>query len=187
MHLFFLDDYFLFCKTVKKEADTLHSILGVSEATSRLSINFQKLEIFFSINTSHQLKQHIATRLGVSGCLGTRKYLGMPSMIGRRKKSIFGTSRDKVWKKIHNWIGKHLSKASRDILINVIAHAIPSYCMSVFFLPSSLRDEMQTMMNSFWWESNKATSNRINWINQDRLAMRKEHGVWGFAIFLLLI
>ena len=36
-----------------------------------------------------------------------------------------------------------------------MAQAIPSYCKSAFLLPpSTLQDEIQKIMNSFWWGSN---------------------------------
>lgn len=48
-----------------------------------------KSEIFFSWNVRQVEEDLIATQLGVNVCLGTGKYLGLPSMIGRSKKSLF--------------------------------------------------------------------------------------------------
>lgn len=79
----------------------------------------------------------------------------MPSMIGRKNKTIFGYLRHKIWKKVHHWSGRHLSKARREVFIKSVAQAIPSYCMTIFLLPTTLQDEMQSMMNSFRWDSNR--------------------------------
>ncbi|MCI87058.1 RNA-directed DNA polymerase (Reverse transcriptase), partial [Trifolium medium] len=43
--------------------------------------------------------------------MGTGRYLGMPSMIGRNKKALFSYLKERMWKRIQGWSGKHLSKA----------------------------------------------------------------------------
>jgi hypothetical protein len=43
-----------------------------------------------------------------------------------------------------------LSQAGKEVLIKSVAQAIPSYCMSVFLLPSSIGDDIEKMLNSFW-------------------------------------
>nr|KYP63002.1 Putative ribonuclease H protein At1g65750 family [Cajanus cajan] len=75
-------------------------------------------------------------------------------MVERNKKAIFSSIKDLIWKKIQHWTGKHLSKAGRETLIKAVAQAIPSYYMSTFLIPPSLEDELQRMLNSFWWGSN---------------------------------
>jgi len=37
--------------------------------------------------------------------MGTRKYLGLPSMIGRDKRSVFSFIKDRIWKRINVWWG----------------------------------------------------------------------------------
>jgi hypothetical protein len=58
----------------------------------------------------------------------------MPSMIGRTEKALFGYVKDKVWKKIQSWLGRHLPKAGRDVLVKLVTHAILDYCTSTVFL-----------------------------------------------------
>lgn len=58
--------------------------------------------------------------VGVSKSLGTRKYLGVLCMIGRKKKAIFNYLKDRIWKRIIHWSGRHLSKAGREVLIKSI-------------------------------------------------------------------
>jgi len=115
--------------------------------------------------------------------MGNGKYLGMPSMVGRNKKAIFGYLRDRVWRRIQQWSGKHLSKAGREVLIKSVAQSIPTYCMSTFLLPTTLGEEIQRMINSFWWGSNRSQGKGINWLSWDKLTMRKEYGGMGFRHF----
>lgn len=102
------------------------------EKASEQAINMQKSKIFFSRNTSQAMKDQITNLLVVTECLSTGKYLGLPSMIGRKKKEIFGFLRDRTWKRIKSWSGKHLSKAGREVLIKSVAQSIPTYCMTTF-------------------------------------------------------
>jgi len=118
--------------------------------------------------------------LQASESIGTRKYLGMPSMIGRNKREMFGYLRDSVWRKIQQWSGKHLSKVGREVLIKFVTQAIPTYCMSTFLVPTTLGEEIQRNINSFWWGSNRRQGKGINCLSWDKLTMLKEYGGMGF-------
>jgi hypothetical protein len=83
--------------------------------------------------------------------LGTGNYLGLPSMVGRKKKSVFAYLKDRVWKRIDSWKGKALSRAGKEVMIKSVLQAIPSYVMSVYLLPDSTIKDIERMMNSFWW------------------------------------
>jgi hypothetical protein len=158
-------------------------ILDEYEKASGQAINYSKSEVYFSRNTHSNIKDQVTTTLGVSETLGTGRYLGMPSMIGRNKKVIFGYLKDRMWRKIQGWSGKHLSKAGREVLVKSVAQAIPAYCMSTILLPETLGEELERMINSFWWGSNKASGKGINWLRWEKLAMRKEYGGMGFCHF----
>lgn len=47
--------------------------------------------------------------------------------------------------------------------------------MSVFLLPSTLQDELEKMMNSFWWGSNNNPSKGIPGSTR-KLSTKKEFG-----------
>lgn len=84
-HLLFVDDSFLFLQANDRECAALKKILEDYERVSGQAINLQKSEIFFSRNVSDTQRASIVSKLGVSSCLGTGKYLGLPSMIGRSR------------------------------------------------------------------------------------------------------
>ncbi|CAJ2642045.1 unnamed protein product [Trifolium pratense] len=182
-HLLFADDCFLFFRADVRKAQCMKQILNNYEKASDQAINYAKSEVYFSRNTSNDIKIQISDTLGVSEVMGTWCYLGMPSMIGRNKKALVGYLKDRMWKKIQGWSGKHLSKAGREVLVKSVAQVIPTYCMSTVLLPESLGDELEKMINSFWWGSNKSSGRGINWLRWEKLAMRKEYGGMGFRHF----
>lgn len=111
----------------------------VKHLVNTLTIRNQR---YFSTST-HPGAINIATLLGVSQTIGTLKYLELPSIIGRRKKAIFGFLKGKLWTKINHWSTKFLRKAGKEVLIITMAQSIPTYCMSVFLLPITLQGELE--------------------------------------------
>jgi hypothetical protein len=89
-HLLFADDCFLFFRANVREAQCMKKILNDYEKASGQAINYVKSEVYFSRNTPNDMKESISNILGVTKVLGTGRYLGMPSMIGRNKKAMFG-------------------------------------------------------------------------------------------------
>jgi hypothetical protein len=86
-------------------------------------------------------------------------------MVGRRKKAIFSYLKNRIWKKCQSWSAWSLSRAGKEVLIRSVAQAIPFYCMGDFLLPTSLCDEIEKIMNSFYWGSKKNGARGINWVN----------------------
>jgi len=51
---------------------------------------------------SRDAQEDLSRILGVKLVLGTGKYLGLPSMIGRSKTATFSFIKDRIWKKINS-------------------------------------------------------------------------------------
>ena len=56
-----------------------------------------------------------------------------------------------MWKRIQGWSEKCLSRGGKAVLLRNVAQTIPSYAMSCFLLPRTLSQDLEKMMNSFWW------------------------------------
>ncbi|MCH80906.1 replication protein A 70 kDa dna-binding subunit, partial [Trifolium medium] len=179
-HLLFADDCFLFFRATENEAHIMKNILSTYEKASGQAISLPKSEIFRSRNVPQSLKNSIANLLGAQAVLGTGKYLGLPSMVGRSKKATFNFIKDRVWRKINSWSSKCLSKAGREVMIKSVLQSIPSYVMSIFLIPSSLIDAIEKMMNSFWWGHGGSNSKGIHWMSWDKLSVHKNNGGMGF-------
>jgi len=52
--------------------------------------------------------------------------------------------------------------------------------MRVFLLSGSLINEIEEMLNSFWWGHNSANSRGLHWLSWERLSVPKVFGGMGF-------
>ena len=151
LHLFFADDSLIFCRASLEECDSLQRIFQVYEAASGQQLNRTKTSLFFNSNTDTSVKEEIKNRFGAQVIKNHEKYLGLPSMVGRNKRNSFNSIKEKLAKKLSGWKEKLLSKVRKEILIKVVAQAIPTYTMSCFKLPDSLCDELTSLIRNFWW------------------------------------
>ena len=150
-HLFFAYDSLLFCRANGNECSKLKETLSLYESALGQKINIDKSSIFFSPNTSQELKDDIINILGSMHYSNHTKYLGLPSIIGRSKKLVFAEIKEKVGKKLVGWKGKLLSVVGKKVLIKAVVQAIPTYTISYFQLPKSLCEVLEKLMRSFWW------------------------------------
>lgn len=60
-------------------------------------MNFNKSSISFSLNVNEDVKGLICTILEVNATVNHGIYLGLPSLVGRNKKEVFLSIRDRVW------------------------------------------------------------------------------------------
>lgn len=124
-------------------------------------MNFQKSGVFFSSNVRVDKQGELTEILGVTTALEDSKYLGLPSLVGRSKKKVFGFVKDKVWKHIQSWKDKPIYRGGKLVLIKNVAQSIPAYCMSCFLLPNSQCVEIERMINSFWWTSGNSANKGV--------------------------
>jgi len=98
----------------------MKTILSTYELAYGQAISLPKSEIYCSRNVPDDLKANITDILGVQVVLGTSKYLGLPSMIGRDQNATFAYIKDRVWQKINSWSSNCLSKAGREVMIKSV-------------------------------------------------------------------
>ncbi|CAN0857898.1 LINE-1 retrotransposable element ORF2 protein [Linum grandiflorum] len=183
-HLLFADDSFFFMRATFDEARELRKILDMYAEASGQLINYQKSGIQCSRNTHCMLHEGISAILGIHNPLDTGRYLGLPSCVGRNKRRIFSHLKDRIWKRIQVWRGRKLSHASREVLIKSVAQAIPTYFMNTFLLTMGMLEEIEKMMNSFWWGTRGNGGGGLAWMRWERISVWKEFGGIGFRDLL---
>ena len=99
-HLLFADDSMIYCKASGQESKELQTILQKYEEAAGQRINTEKSSIFFSQNTDEDTKKEVREILGAMQDSKPKKYLGLPSLIGRSKKQVFIEIKERVGKKM---------------------------------------------------------------------------------------
>lgn len=158
----------------------MRDILAEYEEASGQMINYEKSTITVSKNVDDDMQNKVAEILKVRKGEGGSRYLGLPSLVGRRKKEILGFIKDRIVSRVNSWNNKFLSKAGKDVLLKSVIQAIPSYAMSVFLLPLNTCKEIETLMNGYWWGHNSNEVKGIRWMTWSRLCKSKKHGGLGF-------
>ncbi|GJX40135.1 reverse transcriptase [Tanacetum coccineum] len=109
-HIFFADDSIFFFKASQAECESLVRILDAYSHASGQNVNFQKSSAFFSPNTPSGLQTDLCTFLQVKKMGPKDKYLGLPSVYGRKKSDFFGFLLEKVLQKMQGSKQKLLSQ-----------------------------------------------------------------------------
>ena len=76
------------------------------------------------------------------------KYLGLP-MVVKNKVNTFKDLRERIAKRIIGWKEKFISKVGREVLIKLVAQAIPTYSMSLFKLPRVLCHDINSILDKY--------------------------------------
>ena len=78
-----------------------------------------------------------------------KAYLGLPSLVGRSKNNTFAHLKQRMANKVLRWKEKLQTHAGKEVLIKLVAQAVPSYTMSCFLLPKKLCEELTGMIRQF--------------------------------------
>lgn len=181
-HLLFADDCILFGKATRKGANIFKDILEEYKSCSGQNVNFEKSTVFFSKNTLDEDRSQVVNLLGVRRSNDPEIYLGLPNMVGRRKKEAFQNLKDRFKKCTDNWSIKFLSQGGKEVFIKAILQAIPTYSMACFLLPRSSCKELESIVAKFWWQKGKGNKG-IHWCTWENLCSFKECGGLGFRDF----
>ncbi|GKC11627.1 reverse transcriptase, partial [Tanacetum coccineum] len=139
-----------FFRASSAEVINLKNILVRYCTSSGQVINYEKSEVSFSANVEPHVRIHIIESLEVRKVIVQPKYLGLPSIIGGSKKVVFQAIIDKIKKKLQGWKEKTLSIGGKEVLIKLVAQAMPMYVMNIFLLPDTLIDDIHKALNCFW-------------------------------------
>ncbi|KAA3479946.1 reverse transcriptase [Gossypium australe] len=114
----------------------------------------------------------ISNALGVQSSNDPERYLGLPNMVGRKKKLSFQNLKDR-------FNVKHLSQGGKEVFIKAILQSIPTYTMACFLLPKTLSAELESIITKFWWQKSRGKKG-IHWCVWKDFCSLKENGGLGF-------
>ncbi|KAA3454784.1 reverse transcriptase [Gossypium australe] len=178
-HLLFADDCITFGEATERGAGLLKRILQEYRRCSGQIVNFEKSTVFFSSNTGFEEKRMVSQLLGIRSSNDPESYLGLPNMVGRRKKEAFQNLKDRFKQKIDNWSTRYLSQGGKEVFIKSVFQAIPTFSMACFLLPKSLCSDLEKIIAKFWWQKSHGKRG-IHWCMWNKLCISKERGGMGF-------
>ncbi|KAL9670415.1 hypothetical protein QQ045_007967 [Rhodiola kirilowii] len=126
------------------KANSLKSILRQHERVSGQMSNSEKLKF-------------VSVRI--------HRYLRLPLLVGQGKSKSFRDIVDKIWRKVKDWKCEFLYARGREVLVKAVIQRIPTYMMSVYYLPRKVISEIYELMQQFWWDNNEG-GRGISWIRQ---------------------
>ncbi|KAH9658603.1 putative reverse transcriptase/RNA-dependent DNA polymerase [Citrus sinensis] len=181
-YLLFADDSLVFSRASMADCQNLKMIFERYSTASGQIFNFKKSSLFLSGNVQQDQAEAIGNLFQLNIVSRHEKYLGLPSMIGRKRSSFFNDIKLKVSNKISSWQHKFFSCGGKEVLIKAGVQAIPAYAMSVFKIPMGVCDDIQKMVAKFWWGSKREERN-IHWAKWEKMSQAKCLGGMGFHDF----
>ena len=144
-------------------------------------INKEKTTLLFSRNTNEQTQEDIKVALNVPSIQHYKKYLGLPSFVGKNKMAYFNHIKEQIWARIQGCKKRLLSQAGKGIMIKVVVQSIPVDSMSVFKLPVGLCKDIEAMIRKFQWGN--GDSKKIHWVKWSLPCFFKSIGGMDFRDF----
>ncbi|XP_019157363.1 PREDICTED: uncharacterized protein LOC109153925 [Ipomoea nil] len=179
-HIFFADDCLFLFRANRFEAEVLHDVLIDYGRASGQEVNVGKTSIVFGRNVHREDKEAVCESLGIREQLGHGKYLGLPGYVGRKKREILGFVRERLRERVMHWGNRFLSRGGREVLLKTVLQSIPNYAMNVFLHPNGLSEEIEKIMNFFWWGCERRERGGIRWSQWKDLCVPKQFGGMGF-------
>lgn len=77
-------------------------MLNQYEVASGQKINYDKSEVSFGRGVSAEQREELMEVLHMRQVDKPEKYHGIPTIVGRSKKAVFGALLDRIWKKLQD-------------------------------------------------------------------------------------
>jgi hypothetical protein len=178
-HLLFADDVMIFSRANVSEARTILNCLSTCYKWSGQCINVSKSAVFFSRNCRPVKKNSIKGILSFNLIPTKAKYLGIPLFLHKKKSDSFIEIKDRIFSKIMGWKARLLSQAVRTTLVKSVANAIPTYLMSIFFLPKSFCGVINSSLRKFWWGFPQDKKHNLSFLAWNSICQPKSQGGLG--------
>ncbi|GJZ05765.1 RNA-directed DNA polymerase, eukaryota [Tanacetum coccineum] len=183
-HLFYVDDAVFIGEWSEKNVENIMHILHCFSLVSGLKINLQKSHLL-GVGISTQIVNAAAMSLDCSVMRAPFKYLGV--MVGGNMSLV--KSWDEIIGKLNSrlskWKSSSLSIGKRLTLLKSVLGSSPIYTMSLYKVPKSVLNEMESIRRRFFYGSHGAV-NKITWVKWSKVLAAKKYGGLGVSSYFTL-
>ncbi|KAE8709200.1 hypothetical protein F3Y22_tig00110332pilonHSYRG01083 [Hibiscus syriacus] len=183
-HLQFADDLIIFSKASIHDLVNIRRVHLIYELMVGLKLNLSKSRIF-GINVGEEELVSWAKEIGCIRGVFPSEYLGLPLGAKRNSFSLWEPVIQKFYNNLAGWKAKSLSFAGRAVLVKSVLCSIPIHYLSIFQIPISVLNKLNSIMASFLWGGSSDKKN-IHWIKWDLVCKPKKLGGLGIPNLLLL-
>lgn len=148
-HLFFADDSIVFGSASQEGANRMRIVITSYEGMSSQLVNFDKSLIFFSRNVPKESRKLIRDTIGVRIGNNPEKYLGLPTMVGRRKNDAFVDIRERIIQIMKAWSICNISIGRKKVFIKSILQANTDLCNEIFRVTNFIFSRNREFIMSF--------------------------------------
>lgn len=129
-------------------------------------------KLYFSRNTRFNVNEDIHTLLGAQVMTECEKYLRLPMVDGKLKVGTFKEIQERITKRVMGWKENHISKDGWELLIKTVSQSILMYSTSIFKIPKTLCDDINSIPTKYWW--GQIHSVKIHQIKWSMLCIQKK-------------
>lgn len=150
-NLAFADDLILFVEASEEQGRIIAACLEEFGSMSGSKVSCSKSRVFFSHNTTAEVRVGVCNALNIleTDDLGT--YLGVPTIHKRTSKQDYQFLVDRINGKLAGWKSKLISMAGRATLVQSCLSSVSYYAMQTARLPRSTCDEIDKLSRRFLW------------------------------------
>lgn len=94
-------------------------------------------------------------------------------------KDVLNYLKERIRDKMQSWRNRLLKNTVKDVLIKSVVTTLPTYVMSVFELPATWCEEINSMSAKFWWVANNEDW-KIHWKRWKTMTVAKKEGGFKF-------
>uniref|UniRef100_A0A2N9IMG3 CCHC-type domain-containing protein n=1 Tax=Fagus sylvatica TaxID=28930 RepID=A0A2N9IMG3_FAGSY len=181
--LFYADDVLLFYRAKIREVDVMMKCIEKYCQWSGQSISIEKSGLFVSKGAHKQFMNQVKNQWGYKKLANRVKYLGVPLFLSRNKSADFAYMKDKLEARTNSWKSKNLSWMGQATLIKSVAQACPIYAMSTCKFPKKLCNDLNGVIQKFWWNPRKEGSRSFTPLAWNELCKPLSAGGLGFRSF----
>ncbi|KAL0281795.1 UNVERIFIED_CONTAM: Retrovirus-related Pol polyprotein from type-2 retrotransposable element R2DM [Sesamum radiatum] len=151
LNLCFADDVLIFCSADTQSASIIKQSLAEFAILSGLQVNPHKSQVILSKSVQSE-RQAILDIMGYQAGMLPIKYLGVPLVASRLSIEDCKPLLHKIDKRLAGWGQLTLSFAGRTQLIKSVLSSLHMYWASVFILPKSITNAIESRLRTFLWQ-----------------------------------